>query len=115
MDKQWTVEKPIEAGYYWAYGNLGPCDADVYMVRIREYDLKYKTCFINGDVQSFHFDHFSHFMGPMKIPDTPQEYNDPTKHDVGSDLSTNEIWDKINRGEIKLEGKSILRDGTYQS
>ncbi len=31
---EWTDEVPVEPGLYWAYENLDPCDADVFLVRL---------------------------------------------------------------------------------
>lgn len=68
-EKTWTTETPTQPGYYWAYENLEECDADVLSIYVTETSLKENKCLCLDVISDL--SEFSHFIGPLKIPNAP--------------------------------------------
>jgi hypothetical protein len=62
----WTTERPKERGYYWAYEDLDPEDADVFLVYVKD-ELH---CILYHD--EWPLDSFSHWIGPLQKPEPPK-------------------------------------------
>jgi hypothetical protein len=64
----WTTEKPTKSGYYWAKIKDKRCRPTITMIEIYG-----KDCYTMGDeVPVEEMNIFTHFMGPLAIPEMPQ-------------------------------------------
>lgn len=82
----WTTDVPVTPGYYWAYEALDPEDADIFLVRVSEQLCDFSEnwysppperkmrhiCFLTGNEHFSSTDDFSHWIGPLEMPDYPK-------------------------------------------
>lgn len=68
---EWTTDKPTQEGFYWAYENLDPEDADVMLVNVSDGGGDAWCAWWEGDIY-FELTHFSHWMGPLEVPVPPK-------------------------------------------
>lgn len=63
---KWSTEKPKKERYYWAYGEK--IDENPVLVKIdKEADVA-----MGFNDELYLIENFSHFMGPLEIPEVPE-------------------------------------------
>lgn len=75
MDLQWTTEPPTEEGWYWVKNKYtGAHDIEpVYLVKVTHIENQVVWSIeINGG-SGEDFSYFSHWLGPLPVPEPPQE------------------------------------------
>lgn len=79
--KRWTITQPTEPGYYWAIENI---DNIIIKTHIIEY-LGPDSIFIMGTEREPDINEFTHFMGPLEMPNFNKDeryFPIPTKEQV---------------------------------
>jgi hypothetical protein len=64
---EWTTEPPTQDGWFWAIGPGNPV-----VVRVIEGNPSHFVGFINGVGGAYPVDYFSHWLGPLPIPEPPK-------------------------------------------
>ena len=69
MDSNWTTNKPTVEGWYWAKIMFENRWDEVRAVRVISSELAGLEVY--GDEVNYNIDDFTHWIGPIKEPDSP--------------------------------------------
>ena len=69
---EWTTEVPTKMGYYWACVRADARDTGVYIVKV-VHAFNELVATIPGKGYKQYLESFTHWMGPLDIPEAPKE------------------------------------------